>query len=79
MEVELGCDKKQFSYLSGERQPFTLKVHQSFDQNGSWPEIRPHLPKGTPKMDCNTAVSRPVVCGPATKIVIVAYLFGSWR
>jgi hypothetical protein len=51
MEVELGCDKKQFRCRSGERQPFRLTAHQSFDQNGAWPEIWPHLPKGTPKMD----------------------------
>jgi hypothetical protein len=69
MKVELGCDEKQFRCRPAERQPFRRKVHQSFDQNGSRAEIWPHLPKGTPKIVCNAAVSREVGCRQATKIL----------
>jgi len=55
--------QKQFRCRSGERQPFRLTVHQSFDQNGALPEIWLHLPKGTPQMGWNTAVRRPVMWG----------------
>jgi len=69
MKAELGCDKKQFRCRSVERQPFRRKVHQSFDENGSRAEIWPHLPIGTPKMDGNTAMSRPGGIAQGTKIL----------